>query len=157
MALKSCSQLRNDSYETLDKEQNNTMTSLKGMFWTDILELDLTKEINNDKPQIRHLKLWYCNLKVVTYGIYSLRCSQVGQLISDICFKSFSSQHDEVFFSSSWNIVHEIYICTFCVHVYWIRFVVINGTYRWHMWRRKTLISNIRCGWRRKMVSEDWK
>lgn len=103
MALKSCSQLRNDSYETLDKEQNNTMTSLKGMFWTDILELDLTKEINNDKPQIRHLKLWYCNLKVVTYGIYSLRCSQVGQLISDICFKSFSSQHDEVFFSSSWN------------------------------------------------------
>ena len=57
MAPKSCSQLRNDSYETLDKEQNNTMTSLKGMFWTDILELDLTKEINNDKPQIRHLKL----------------------------------------------------------------------------------------------------
>ena len=57
MALKSCSQLRNDSYETLDKEQNNTMTSLKGMFWTDILELDLTKEINNDKLQIRHLKL----------------------------------------------------------------------------------------------------
>ena len=57
MALKSCSQLRNDSYETLDKEQNNTMTSLKGMFWTEILELDLTKEINNDKPQISHLKL----------------------------------------------------------------------------------------------------
>ena len=27
-------------------------------------------------------------------------------------------------------LVHEIYICTFCVHVYWIRFVVINGTYR---------------------------
>ena len=78
MALKSCSQLRNDSYETLDKEQNNTMTSLKGMFWTEILELDLTKEINNDKTQIKHLKLWYCNLKVVTYGIYSLRWSQVG-------------------------------------------------------------------------------
>ena len=57
MALKSCSQLRNDSYETLDKEQNNTMTSLKGMLWTEILELDLTKEINNDKPQISHLKL----------------------------------------------------------------------------------------------------
>ena len=86
MALKSCSQLRNDSYETLDKEQNNTMTSLKGMFWTEILELDLTKEINNDKPQISHLKLWYCNLKVVTYGIYSLRWSQVGQLIPEICF-----------------------------------------------------------------------
>ena len=57
MALKSCSQLRNDSYETLDKEQNNTMTSLKGMFWTEILELDLTKEINDDKPQINHFKL----------------------------------------------------------------------------------------------------
>ena len=57
MALKSCSQLRNDSYETLEKEQNNTMTSLKGMFWTEILELDLTKEINNDKTQIKHLKL----------------------------------------------------------------------------------------------------
>ena len=147
MALKSCSQLRNDSYETLDKEQNNTMTSLKGMLWTEILELDLTKEINNDKPQISHLKLWYCNLKVVTYGIYSLRWSQVGQLIPEICF----------FFSSPWNIVHEIYICIFCIHVYWIRFVVISGTYRWHMWRRKILTSNIRCGWRRKMVSKDWK